>query len=290
MSLKSISIKRGRSIALLAIVVAGVAFLSYRLSRIEKDMVAVPGGTLYTVDPVSKANKAVQLQEFLIDRNLVTVADYEEFVKATGYKTEAEKFGNAAVFNDIEKQWTLEDGADFRFPQGKNRPHAELSHPVTQISWHDATAYATWKGKRLPTQWEWEQAARSGEQSDDQYSWGTDLVVNGKYKANTWQGSFPAYNTVEDGYAYTSPVGAFGKNKLGLTDMGGNVWQWCQDDIEPTDTVRAADPAMRKVLRGGSFLCDPQVCHGFQVMGRSSSTAESSLMHAGFRCAKDIEQ
>jgi sulfatase modifying factor 1 len=280
--------KRSRSIIVVFVVISAVVFLSYRLSHIDHDMVVVPGGTLYTTDPVSHANKSVQLQGFLIDRNLVTVSDYEGFVKATGYKTEAEKFGNAAVFDEISGQWTLVDGADFRFPQGKNKPRAELSHPATQISWNDALAYATWKGKRLPTQWEWEHAAKNGEQSNEQYSWGTDLVVNGKYKANTWQGSFPAYNTVEDGYAYTSPVGAFGKNKLGLTDMGGNVWQWCQDDIEPTDTERASDPSMRKVLRGGSFLCDPQVCHGFQVMGRSSSTAESSLMHAGFRCVKDI--
>jgi sulfatase modifying factor 1 len=251
-------------------------------------MVTIPGGTLNTIDPVTKSTKVVSIRSFLIDKNLVTVADFDAFAKATGFKTEAEKFGNAAVFDEVTRQWILVDGADYHYPQGKNKPSAEANHPATQISWNDAVAYAKWKGKRLPTQWEWEHAAKNGSQSSEQYTWGTDLVVNGKYKANTWQGSFPSYNSVEDGYAYTSPVGVFGENKLGLTDMGGNVWQWCQDDIEPTAEEKVSDPSIRKVLRGGSFLCDPLVCHGFQVTGRSSSTAESSLMHAGFRCAKDI--
>jgi formylglycine-generating enzyme len=267
---------------------SGLGFLSYWLTYPNREMVAVRGGELYTIDPVTKANKVVAVNDFLLDKNLVTVSDFDQFVKATGYKTDAEKFGNAAVFDEITKSWTLVDGADYHFPRGKDKPQAALNHPATQISWNDATAYARWKGKRLPTQWEWEHAANNGEHSNHQYTWGTELVVNGKYKANTWQGSFPSHNTAEDGYMYTSPVGAFGENKIGLTDMGGNVWQWCQDDIDPTESERAVDPAIRKVLRGGSFLCDPLVCHGFQITGRSSSTPESSLMHAGFRCAKDL--
>jgi sulfatase modifying factor 1 len=170
----------------------------------------------------------------MIDKNLVTVAEFEEFVKSTGYKTEAEKFGNAAVFDDRSGQWTLVNGADYHFPRGKDKPPCAPDHPVTQVSWNDAHAYARWKGKRLPTQWEWEYAAKNDKQSNDQYTWGTSLVVNGEYKANTWQGSFPAFNTADDGYTYTSPVGAFGENEIGLTDMGGNVWQWCEDDIKPT--------------------------------------------------------
>jgi sulfatase modifying factor 1 len=277
-----------QAITLSALAVAGVALLSYQLMRVNRDMVVVPGGVLHTIDPETKSAKEVSIHNFLLDKNLVTVGDFDAFVKATGFQTEAEKFGNAAVFDDATRQWILVDGADYHFPQGKNKPKAESSHPATQISWNDATAYAKWKGKRLPTQWEWEHAAKNGSQGTEQYTWGTGLVVNGKYKANTWQGSFPSYNSVEDGYAHTSPVGVFGENKLGLTDMGGNVWQWCQDDIAPTDQEKESDPSMRKVLRGGSFLCDPLVCHGFQVTGRSSSTAESSLMHAGFRCAKDM--
>jgi sulfatase modifying factor 1 len=277
-----------QAITLSALAVAGVALLSYQLMRVNRDMVVVPGGVLHTIDPETKSAKEISIHNFLLDKNLVTVGDFDAFVKATGFQTEAEKFGNAAVFDDGTRQWILVDGADYHFPQGKNKPKAESSHPATQISWNDAVAYAKWKGKRLPTQWEWEHAAKNGLQGTEQYTWGPDLVVNGKYKANTWQGSFPSYNSVEDGYAYTSPVGVFGENKLGLTDMGGNVWQWCEDDIAPTDQEKESDPSMRKVLRGGSFLCDPLVCHGFQVTGRSSSTAESSLMHAGFRCAKDM--
>jgi sulfatase modifying factor 1 len=280
--------KKFKFFGLALIVFTAVGFFSYRLVNTNVEMAFVPGGELYTIDPTGKQNKVVRIKDFLIDKNLVTVSDYDEFVKATGYQTEATKFGNSAVFDDKTGQWILVDGADYHYPRGKDKPKAENDHPATQISWNDAVAYASWKGKRLPTQWEWEHAANNGVHSSDQYTWGTELVVNGKYKANTWQGSFPSYNTVDDGYAFTSPVGAFSANRLGLSDMGGNVWQWCQDDIEPTESERASDPALRKVLRGGSFLCDPLVCHGFKVTGRSSSTPESSLMHAGFRCAKDI--
>jgi sulfatase modifying factor 1 len=223
-----------------------------------------------------------------LDKTLVTVGQFEEFLKATKYVTEAEKFGSAAIFNKETQGWDLLDGANYQYPQGRNKPKAIASHPVTQVSWNDAKAYAKWKGKRLPTQWEWEHAAKNAAQTSKQYSWGQDLVVAGKYKANTWQGSFPFFNTAEDGYEYTSPVGVFGANELGLADMGGNVWQWTEDSIEPTARDKELDPATRRVLRGGSFLCDPFVCHGFTVQGRSSSTPESSLMHTGFRCAKDV--
>jgi len=271
----------------LAYIIPIASILSFTKPEIA-DMALVKGGILTTTDPVTKKSIQVKLKSFLLDKNLVTVSDFEAFVKATHYVTEAEKFGNAGVFDDQTHHWDLVDGADFRFPFGRNKPKAEGSHPVTQVSWNDAIAYAKWKGKRLPTQWEWEHAAKNGENTNQQYTWGEDLVVAGKYKANTWQGSFPNYNTKEDGYAYTSPVGVFGKNKLGLTDMGGNVWQWTQDSIEPQGRDAELDPATRRVTRGGSFLCDPMICHGFQVMGRSSSTPESSMVHIGFRCAKDI--
>jgi sulfatase modifying factor 1 len=268
----------------------GVVFCSFRLSTtpIPADMALVKGRTLITADPISKARLEIALKPFLMDKNLVTVAQFDAFVLATKYITEAEKFGNAAVFNPETQNWDLVDGANYHFPSGPDKRKAEPNHPVTQVSWNDAQAYAKWKGKRLPTQWEWEHAAKNGEATSRQYTWGDDLVVAGKYKANTWQGSFPFHNTVEDGYAYTSPVGVFGANKIGLTDMGGNVWQWTQDSIEPTGRDKDIDPATRRVLRGGSFLCDPMVCHGFTVSGRSSSTPESSLMHTGFRCAKNF--
>lgn len=271
---------------LLSVIAAGIFFL--RFLTTGNEMVVVKGGLLSTTDPIAKRKAEVPIKNFLMDKHLVTVQEFETFVEATGYKTDAEKFGNAGVFDIETKQWSLVDGADFRHPLGLNHKAAVPNHPVTQVSWNDAVAYATWKGKRLPTQWEWEHAAKNGESSGEQYTWGADLVVDGKYKANTWQGSFPAYNTVADGFAYTSPVGEFGTNKLGLSDMGGNVWQWCQDSIEPTGRDKEIDPATRRVTRGGSFLCEPIVCHGYRVTGRSSSTPESSMVHIGFRCAKDI--
>jgi sulfatase modifying factor 1 len=274
-------------LTLITLLVASTALVSHAPS-IPQEMVFVKGGTLTTIDPITKASKQVQIKPFLLDKNLVTVAEFEAFTKATHYVSEAEKFGSAAVFNPQTQGWDLVDGADYHYPSGPGKRKAEPNHPVTQVSWHDAQAYAKWKGKRLPTQWEWEHAAKNGESTSKQYTWGDDLVVLGKYKANTWQGSFPYYNTKEDGYEYTSPVGIFGANKIGLTDMGGNVWQWTEDSIEPTGRDKELDPATRRVLRGGSFLCDPKVCHGFRVDGRSSSTPESSLMHAGFRCAKNV--
>lgn len=275
---------------LLLILLVACLMLSHKsIELVKDDMAFVRGGTLTTVNPLTKKAIEVQIKPFLLDRNLVTVSDFDLFVSVTHYVTEAEKFGNAGVFDEQTNQWTLVDGANYHYPFGRNKPKAESNHPVTQVSWNDALAYAKWKGKRLPTQWEWEHAAKNGENANQQYTWGEDLVVGGKYKANTWQGSFPSYNTKEDGYAYTSPVGIFGKNKLGLTDMGGNVWQWCQDSIEPIGRDAEIDPATRRVTRGGSFLCDPMVCHGYEVMGRSSSTPESSMVHIGFRCAKDAE-
>jgi sulfatase modifying factor 1 len=255
----------------------------------DETMVYINGGTLTTTDPVTEKYIEIKLKPYLLDKKLVTVSDFETFVKETHYLTEAEKFGNAGVFNDRLQQWELVDGADFRYPFGRNKPKAEGNHPVTQVSWNDAAAYAQWIGKRLPTQWEWEHAAKNGEQTRQRYTWGEDLVIAGKYKANTWQGTFPSYNSGEDGYIYTSPVGVFGANKIGLTDMGGNVWQWCQDSIEPAGRDAEIDPATRRVIRGGSFLCDPMVCHGFRIAGRAASTPESSMLHIGFRCAKDAQ-
>ncbi|RAV99018.1 formylglycine-generating enzyme family protein [Pseudochryseolinea flava] len=278
-----------RNIKLMLGVAILITFVSSRTPiAIPENMALVKGGTLITNDPITRAAKQVKLKSFFIDKNLVTVAEFDAFVRATKYTTEAEQFGSAAIFNKETQGWDLLDGANYLYPQGRNKQRAQNNHPVTQVSWNDAKAYAKWKGKRLPSQWEWEHAAKNAEQTSKQYTWGQNLIVNGKYKANTWQGSFPFYNTAEDGYEYTSPVGAFGVNKLGLSDMGGNVWQWTEDSIEPTGRDKELDPATRRVLRGGSFLCDPLVCHGFTVQGRSSSTPESSLMHAGFRCAKDL--
>jgi formylglycine-generating enzyme len=247
-------------------------------------MVLINKGELRT-----DGGETVQLNAFLIDQNLVTVAEFNEFVTSTGYVTDAEKFGDAGVFNPALQAFVSVPGANYKFPFGKNMPEAKANHPVTQVSWNDANAFAHWRGKRLPTQHEWELAAVKGTNGLQEYAWGEHLIENGKHKANTWQGSFPFYNSADDGYEFTSPVGAFGTNSIGLADMGGNVWQWCSDVVEPSGSDKVIDPAPRRALKGGSYLCDPLVCHGYKIFGRSSSTPESSMAHIGFRCVKDFE-
>jgi formylglycine-generating enzyme len=287
--MKTSSLKTNTLADVLSVIVVLVLigfFASGFVTLEENEMVRVDGTTLTTSIIETEQELIIQVNSFLIDKDLVTVGEFEKFVEATGYITEAEKFGDAGVFED--GAWTMVSGATFRYPFGPEKPPARPDHPVTQVSWNDARAYAVWKGKRLPTQWEWELAAKNGNNTDEIYSWGATLVIDGKYKANTWQGSFPNTNTKDDGYEFTSPVGVFGRNRIGLSDMGGNVWQWCADEHVPTESEAEIDVDSRKILRGGSYLCDPMVCHGYQVTGRSSSTPESSMSHIGFRCAKDI--
>jgi sulfatase modifying factor 1 len=250
------------------------------------DMVLINGGSFDYFNPISEKQERITLAPFYMDKNLVTVKEFDAFVKATGYKTEAERFGNSAVFNFKTFGWELKAGAYYLYPFGKDEEKANPEHPVTQVSWNDANAYATWKGKRLPSDKEWEYASTNAGTTHTLYTWGDELIENGNYKANTWQGNFPIINTKEDGYKTTSPVGAFGANKIGLTDMGGNVWQWTADSILPEGQNKLLDPSIRKSIRGGSFLCDPKVCHGFKITGRSSSTSETGMVHTGFRCAK----
>jgi len=256
-------------------------------------MVYIPGGRteigsdsgMPHEQPVFKAS----VQPFFIDRFPVTVKSYREFITATGYVTQAEKFGDAGIFNDSTRQWELQPGANWAFPLGTDDPPAPDDHPVTQVSWHDAVAYADWAGKRLPTEIEWEYAARLG--SDGQYPWGDDLIQNGQFMANVWNGSFPRFNTNADGYATTSPVGQYGVNPIGLSDMGGNVWEWTQDWYRSyADRKKEfySDSTSQKSQRGGSFLCEPGWCHGYRVSARSHSTPETALYHVGFRLVKDL--
>lgn len=219
-------------------------------------------------------------KQFQMDISPVTVAAFREFVQVTAYVTEAERFGDGGVFDFTTGGWHLVKGAYWEYPAGPDGEKAADDHPVTQVSWNDAQAYCKWAGKRLPSSEEFLLAEKNGrEKYNNTYTWGDDFLENGIYKANFWQGTFPAHNTQEDGFLTTSPVGYFGKNALGLTDMGGNVWQWCSDDSR----TRPGE----KNQRGGSFLCDPSVCHGFKVGGIASSSPETSLVHVGFRCVKD---
>lgn len=221
------------------------------------------------------------INDFWMDISPVTVADFSKFIAATKYKTQAEQFGDAGVFDFKTGNWSLLKGATWQYPFGKNGEKAKPSHPVTQVSWNDAVAYCKWAKKRLPTSEEFVFAEKNGEEDFDKtYSWGDNFVENDIYKANFWQGNFPVKNTIEDGFLTTSPVGYFGKNEAGLNDMGGNVWQWCSDFSQ--------EKRDEKNQRGGSYLCDPMVCHGFKIGGVSSSTPETSLCHVGFRCVKDV--
>lgn len=256
-------------------------------------MVYIPGGRTQIGSedgvpherPVFKA----RVKSFFMDTSPVTVGDFREFIQATGYVTEAESFGNAALFNVGTRQWELRDGAYWEWPMGPDGAPAPEDHPVTQVSWNDAVAYAAWAGKRLPTEIEWEHAARLG--SDGQYAWGDSLVKDGQHKANVWNGRFPAFNTNEDGYATTSPVGVFGTTSTGLVDMGGNVWEWTADwyrSYADRNKAFQPNPGSEKAKRGGSFLCEPGWCHGYRVSGRSHSTPETALYHVGFRLVKDV--
>lgn len=260
---------------------------------IPAGMVYVPGGytQIGTTDgmPFEKPMFWVEVKSFFMDISPVTVAQFREFIEATHYKTYAENFGDGGFFDYKSKEWGLKKGATWEYPLGKDSPKAIDNHPVTQVSWYDAVAYSKWVGKRLPSEIEWEHAARNGSNDRNIYPFGNELVENGKPMANTWNGVFPEYNKNTDGFLYTSPVGYFGKTKLGLTDMTGNVWQWCDNwrinyadianGIMPTDTVE-------KVEKGGSFLCEPGWCHGYRVSGRSFTSPETSLIHVGFRCVK----
>jgi formylglycine-generating enzyme len=269
------------------------------LKNIPAEMVLIPAGNVRIGAEDGSAHELPQfwasVESFLMDKNLVSVAQFRAFIKATGYQTEADKFGNAGVINEeTGKQWILVEGANWEFPLGKNQPKAPDNHPVTQVSWNDANVYAQWAGKRLPCEIEWEHAARNAKNTRTKYPWGDEIQLNGLWKSNVWQGKFPIKNEVGDNYPYTSPVGAFGKTELGLTDMSGNVWEWTSNkkfDYVSLFKKATTDLSISEEYaeRGGSFLCEPTWCHGYRVSGRSSSSAETSLFHLGFRCVKDID-
>lgn len=244
---------------------------------------------------------------FYIDRHETTNLEFLQFVRDLEYITEAERFGNSFVmYNLISAElneqinqsvasapwWLKVDGANWYQPEG---PDSNVSlrwhHPVTHVSWTDAATYCEWRQTRLPSEAEWEKAARGG-LADRLFPWGNKEMPSGQHYTNIWQGVFPDDNTAEDGHVSTAPVGQFPSNKFGLYDMAGNVWEWVQDDwyIPGKEQVtRGATEGVGpdKVMKGGSFACHRDYCYRYRCASRTKNTADSSAVHIGFRCARD---
>ena len=238
--------------------------------------------------PAHKANVA----PFYIDISPVTVAEFRKFIAETKYKTDADKYGDSGEFNSTTGQWELLPKANWEYPFGLNKEKAIDNHPVTHVSWNDAYAYAKWAGKRLPSEMEWEYAAKNGNSEyTDRFSWGNSIKEGDQFKTNIWQGSTVQSEQGEDGFSFTSPVGHYGHTASGLTDMGGNVWNWCSD----TYSLYEGNPQSFqkqeniKVIRGGSFFFDQYGEASNTVTFRSQNTIETSLFNTGFRCAKDAK-
>lgn len=299
-------------------------------------MAWIPGGTFDMGSndfyPEERPVHRVAVKGFWMEKNLVTNSEFATFVAATDYETVAERFPNPTDYPDVDPTllvpgslvfqkptqkeslrnhlswWAYVPGASWKHPEG---PDSKLDgredHPVVHITFEDAIAYCEWAGKSLPTEAEWEFAARGG-LDGAVYTWGNEFAPGGKVLANSWQGEFPWENLKSDGYEGTSPVGSFPANGYGLFDMAGNVWEWTDDFFEPTHRPEAAkaccvpkDPKAssaeeslvkdhpgaaipRKVLKGGSFLCAPNYCRRYRPAARQGETVESSASHIGFRC------
>ncbi len=304
-------------------------------------MVYLPGGVFMmgTNDashwPSERPAHPVQISPFWIDTHEVTNEEFAGFVAESGYMTTAETTPSlqeimaqvppgtppppkevlvpgALVFNPpvpgtdpdtVDQWWTWTPGASWKHPEGPDSNIAgREKHPVVMVSWDDAQAYARWAGKRLPTEAEWEYAARGG-LDQNQFVWGNELQPEGRPMANIWQGVFPVKNLMEDGYYRTAPVWSFPANGYGQYDMGGNVWEWCADwfhpeiykarsltapTIDPKSPANPASPHLQeRVIRGGSFLCHESYCSSYRPSARLGNTPDTGMSHLGFRLVKD---
>ncbi len=307
-------------------------------------MIYIAGGTFQMGGDNSQASPdeypkhVVQVDPFWMDETEVTNAQFSKFVEATGYITTAEKkpeweelkktvppgtpkppdsvlVAASLVFqqssgpvnlNDHSQWWSWMPGASWRHPEGPGSSiEGRENFPVVHVSWLDAMAYCQWAGKRLPTEAEWEFAARGGLENAI-YPWGNEPVHQGRPKSNSWEGQFPFYNEKKDGYVTSAPVKAFAPNGYGLYDVAGNVWEWCADwydaayyktvagstAVNPSGPQKSNDPqdpyTPKKVLRGGSFLCNDSYCSGYRVARRMKSSPDTGMQHTGFRCVKDV--
>src|SRR6476619_4584240 len=289
----------------------------------KENMVSIAGGTFMMGSdkfyPEEKPKHKVTVDGFWMDKYQVTNKVFSEFVSATNYKTLAERPLNPADFPTIPEEnlapgsmvfekrdgpvdlknytnwWKWMKGACWKHPHGPESTIIGLEdHPVVHIAFEDAEAYAKWAGKELPTEAEWEFAARGGLEAAE-IVWGDELMPGGKPMANTWQGEFPWQNLKEDGYEGTAPVGSFPANGYGLYDMAGNVWEWTSDSFATDSEGAASAPCCapptlpgerfpRKVIKGGSHLCAPNYCLRYRPAARQGETVDTSTAHIGFRC------
>jgi sulfatase modifying factor 1 len=253
--------------------------------------------------------RQIKLDPFYLDTYPVTKRQFDEFVNATGYRTEAERFGWSFVFQGhlpqdghlIEARiaaapwWCKVMGANWQRPFGPDSAdRAKPEHPAVHIAWNDAMEYSNWAGKRLPTEAEWEYAARGGLE-EKLYPWGDELTPGGKHLCNIWQGDFPDLDVAEDGYDGIASVDAFPPNQYGFYSITGNAWEWCADWFHASHHVTAtrANPVgpevgTARVMKGGSYLCHRSYCNRYRVAARTSNTPDSSAGNVGFRCARDV--
>jgi formylglycine-generating enzyme len=251
--------------------------------------------------------RQVLLDPFYISRFPVTNVQFAEFVSRTGYVTEAQRWGWSFVFRNHVPEahrgpaaaatpwWVRVDGADWLKPEGpdhaqQERPH----HPVVQVSWNDAQAYCDWAGVRLPTEAEWEFAARGGLEQKT-YPWGDELMPGGRHACNIWQGKFPDVDLAEDGFSAPAPVDSFAPNGYGLYTLVGNVWEWCADYFHPQwhQTATRVNPVgpssgTARVMRGGSYLCHASFCFRYRNAARTANTPDSATGNIGFRVVRDV--